>query len=94
MPVRPCIRRGQSPQSLVEDPVEHYLELWGKLTLGWDVDKNSFMLKLNNIPHEELIKDKTAPDEPQLIMNNSKIHLNDEILEMIDGHWSRKQFKS
>ena len=93
MPVRPCIRKGQSQESLADDPVEHFLELWGKLTLGWDLDKNTFLLKLNNIPHEELMKDEEAPDEPQLIMNNSKIWLNNERMEMIDGHWSRKQFK-
>ena len=39
------------------------------------------------------MKDEEAPDEPQLIMNNSKIWLNNERMEMIDGHWSRKQFK-
>ena len=65
--MRPCIRKGQSQESLADDPVEHFLELWGKLTLGWDLDKNTFLLKLNNIPHEELMKDEEAPDEPQLI---------------------------
>ena len=43
------------------------MEHWGKLTLGWDLDKNTFLVKLNNIPHEELMKDEEAPDEPQLI---------------------------
>lgn len=26
----------------------------GRLALGWDLANNRFMVKLNNIPHEEL----------------------------------------
>ena len=54
----------------------------GRMTFGWDLEKDKFIIKINGIPHEHLKKDPAASQGPLLIMNNSKIVFNGKNMEM------------
>ena len=41
---------------LAFDPVSYVLIGVGRLTLGWDSEADKFLVKLNNIKHDELEK--------------------------------------
>ena len=50
------VRQKMTKKILAEDPKSHVLMGLGRLTLGWDPANDRFLVKVNNIPHEELEK--------------------------------------
>ena len=52
-------------------PMVHVEPGLGRMTFGWDLAKDKFIIKINGIPHEHLKKDPNASQGPLLIMNNS-----------------------
>ena len=50
------VRTKQTKETLAFDPVSYVLLGVGKLTLGWDLEEDKFLVKLNNVSHEELEK--------------------------------------
>ena len=83
LPIANCKRPEKPRESLNKEPFEVSVHGLGKLTLGWDLEKDKFLHKLNGVPHEQLAKDPNGPKEPELIMNNSKIILNGKHMEMV-----------
>ena len=56
-----------------------YADLGWKLSVNFDPEEDNFTLSINDVPVMELpYQASSAPDAPQLIMNNSKIWLNDQ----------------
>ena len=61
--------------------------------MNFDPEEDCFTLNVNDEPIMDLPYQATsAPSAPQLIMNNSKIYLNDEDIEMVRKEWSVEQF--
>ena len=59
--------------------------------MGFNPDDDCFTLNVNDVPVMDLPYQATsAPSAPQLIMNNSKIYLNGEQIEMVRKEWSVK----
>ena len=50
------VRTRQTKDTLSDAPVSYVLIGVGRLTLGWDEIANQYLVKLNNIRHEELEK--------------------------------------
>ena len=50
------VRNEQTKELLAADPVSYVLFGVGRLTLGWDGEEDKFLVKLNNVKHEELEK--------------------------------------
>ena len=50
------VRTKQTKNLLSDNPVSYVLFGLGRLTLGWDREANKYLVKLNNIRHEELEK--------------------------------------
>ena len=50
------VRQKQTKATLAAFPVSYVLFGLGRLTLGWDVEANKYLVKINNIRHEELEK--------------------------------------
>ena len=66
-----------------------YTELGWKLAVKFDPEEDSFTLAVNDVDVMDLPYQATsAPDAPQLVMNNSKIRLNNEHIEMARKEWS------
>ena len=81
-------RKEKPRESLNKEPFELKVKGLGELTLGWDLENDRFMHKLNGVAYEDLEKDENGPKEPELIMNNSKIILNGKHMEMKENQWS------
>ena len=57
--------------------------------MNFDPEEDCFTLKVNDEPIMDLPYQATsAPSAAQLIMNNSKIYLNNEHIEMVRKEWS------
>ena len=72
-------------------PMVHVEPGLGRMTFGWDLAKDKFIIKINGIPHEHLKKDPNASQGPLLIMNNSQIVFNGKNMEMREHQWSPAQ---
>ena len=53
-PIKPMVKSKQTKQMLNDKPSTGIIMGLGRLALGWDLANNRFLVKLNNIPHEEL----------------------------------------
>ena len=56
-----------------------YKELDWRLAVNFDPEEDNFVLSVNDVPVSDLpYQASSAPDAPQLVMNNSKIWLNNK----------------
>ena len=61
-----------------------YNELNWKFSVNYDPKLDMFTLSVNDVDVMKLpYQASTAPTEPELIMNNSKIYLNEKQIEMV-----------